>query len=407
MLNDLLIEMLGMQDYSITKAECKGDKVHLWLDLKEKVFRCPHCNQMTFSTHSHWKVTLKELPMLGYNTLLHIPHYRVYCTCQRKPIPVDIDIKEPGFQMTRRLARAIVKAAESVPLSFISDLYDIHWNTARDVDFNYLKNRIDMTSHLSPQFIGVDEVSYHKGHKYMTIVTDQKLRHVIFVTKGRKSSNLSEFFTTRMTSETRENLVAAAIDMWDPYEKSLKQHTPHAAVVYDKFHLLRMLNSCIDQTRRELQRQLEEKDRRLFKHTRFLLLKGQERLTPDQQQTLRELLNQNEPLQTAYLLKEQFRQLYTIEAEKDEPPDKVFKRAFAFLIGWLQRASACNLSSFRAFINRVKKRWYGILNYFRFRITNGLSEALNNKIASLQKRAYGYRNLEYFTLKIYQQGKFI
>lgn len=407
MLEDLFITMLDMQGYSITKTEFVKSELHLWLDLDEKIFVCPHCGQLIFSTHSHWDIELKELPVLGYKTFLHIPHYRIRCECQNKPITTDIDVKEPGFMVSRRVARSVVESAKRVPLDFVKDMYGLNWNTARNIDYEYLKKQIDMVALVAPTRIGVDEVSYHKGHKYMTIVTDQDLHHIVFVTKGRKSSNLNEFFENRIDPVAKKRLEAASIDMWDPYEKSLRKHAPHAVVVYDKFHISRMLNNCVDQVRRQEQTGLEKEGRLFLKHKRFLFLKGQENLKPDQQQTLQEILEQNKSLQTAYLLKEQFRHLYTIEPLPDETPDMLFRRAFQFLVGWLQRAINSKLKPFLAFVKRIKKRWQGVLNYFLYPISNGLSEGLNNKIASLQKRAYGYRNLEYFMLKIYQQGNFI
>lgn len=144
-----------------------------------------------------------------------------------------------------------------------------------------------------------------------------------------------------------------------------------------------------------------------MKRSRHLFLKGQENLRADQQQSLQQLLAQNEPLHKAYVLKEQFRQLYGLERQGDDTDSAFFQRGFQFLVGWRRRAEQSALRPFKTLVRQVKKRWQGILNYLIYPISNGLSEALNNKIASLQERAYGFRNFERFVLKIHQQGGLI
>ena len=211
--------------------------------------------------------------------------------------------------VTKQLALAIYTAACDVPVKFVCSMFGVNWNTARDIDLENLKHRIDMVEPVAPNAIGVDEVSYQKRHNYLTLVTDADTRRLIFVTTGRRSENLAEFFTSRIDPQASKWLEAASIDMWDPYEKALRQHAPHAMIVYDKFHLIRMVNECVDQVRREQQNLLERQGSSLLKHQRFLFLRGQEKLSPDQQQTLAEILKQNEPMQMAYILKEQFWQL--------------------------------------------------------------------------------------------------
>jgi transposase len=327
--------------------------------------------------------------------------------CRTQPVVIGTLIKEAGFRVTRSLASQVVEMARDIPVKLVASLLGLHWNTVRDIDLTHLKQRIASIDPVVPNSIGVDEIAYQKRHKYLTIVTDQSSRKIIYVTRGRKSENLAEFFKDRIDPIAARWLEAASIDMWDPYEKTIRRYSSHALIVYDKFHLLRMLNDCVDQVRKQAQEGLSREGRRVFRHKRFLLLKGQERLKPEQQQTLDELLEQNHSLHTAYLLKEQFRQLYHIDSDEGDTPAILFRKAFQFLVGWLRRARASGLTPFMPFIRRVKKRWAGILNFFLYPISNGLSEGLNNKIASLKKRAYGFRNLEYFTVKIYQQGGFI
>lgn len=407
MLEKLLMELMGLQGHCVEKAEMIDHKLHIALRPVERRLTCPRCGRVTTAIHSHWIVKLCERPMLSYPVVLHLPHYRIRCGCQSKPVSIETAIKDEDFLVTRRLADEVVRMAKETPVKFAANVLGIHWNTARDIDRRYLKNRIDSIDPVAPNSIGVDEVACLKGHKFLTIVSDQSSRRVVFVTQGRKCENLKEFFEKRCDPAAAKRLEAASIDMWDPYEKAIHQCAPQAMIVYDKFHISRMVNDCVDGVRKHEQSRLTAEGRKLLKHKRFLLLKGQERLSPEQQQSLKELLEQNEPLHKAHLLKEQFREMYSIEPDQDDTPATYVQKIFQYLVGWLERASQSNLAAFTPFIKRVKKRWPGILNYFRYPISNGLSEGLNNKISSLQKRAYGFRNLEYFTLKIYQQGGLI
>lgn len=396
-----------MQAYIITKCEIEGTSLHLWLDIKNKMFNCPQCERLIFSTHGNWESILHELPILGYHTILHIRNYRVRCSHCRIIFSVQSGTQHIGFRVTQSLANAIITGAKEVPLQFIAELYGVNWNTARDIDYAYLKERIDSIEPVAPNSIGVDEIAYKKGHKYLTIVNDLTNHKTIFVTKGRKKENLAEFFEERIDPGAKRWLEAASIDMWKPYETTLQHYTPQAVIIYDKFHIFRMLNDCVDTVRRQEQKHLEQQGISFLKNNRFILLKKQESLRPEEQQTLASIMQLNEPLQKAYILKEQFRVLYTIDSENTKTDAELVQRAFQLLVGWLQRAIESKLKPFIDFAKRIKKRYMGILNYFRYPINNGLSEGLNNKIASLIKRAYGYRNTEYFILKIYQQGNFI
>ena len=407
MLEELLIQMMGLQGHYVEKVEMKDGILHIWFQPTVRLLTCPHCGRGTASIHSQWTVSLSERPILGHPATLHLPHFRIRCECQSKPVGVAPCVQDDDFLVTRRLADEVPRMAKETPIKLTAALLGLHWNTARDIDLRHLKKRIDAIEPVAPNSIGVDEVSYHKGHQYLTIVSDHSSHRIVYVAKGRKSENLKEFFEKRCDPLAAKRLEAASIDMWDPYEKTIRECAPQAMIVYDKFHLLRMLNECVDGVRKHEQARLSGEGRKLLKHKRFLLLKGQERLRPDQQQSLKELLEQNRSLHSAHLLKEQFRQMYSIEQDESDPPASCVQKAFQYLAGWIERASESGLAPFASFVKRVKKRWAGILNYFRYPITNGLSEGLNNKISSLKKRAYGFRNLEYFMLKIYQQGGLI
>ena len=176
-----------------------------------------------------------------------------------------------------------------------------------------------------------------------------------------------------------------------PYELEVRRHCPRARIVYDRFHLMKLLNRALDDLRRRLQRTLPPEGRSYLKNKRYLLLKAKENLTEKQQVRLDELLAVNEPLNAAYILKEDFRTLFD---EKDT------RRARKGIKDWKARARQSELSELLGFVKMLNRRRYGILNFFRQRITNGLAEGLNNVVKTIKKVAYGFRDWQYFRLKI-------
>jgi len=203
--------------------------------------------------------------------------------------------------------------------------------------------------------------------------------------------------------------------MWEAYRKSVKEWLPNAEVVSDKFHVIEHLNKALDEVRKNEARRLDKDDRKILKRKRWVLLKGAENLSPEQQGTLRELMGANENLQKAYLLKEEFRDFYRTDF-KWHWRRGLFKRiaelARNYLRGWVKRAKESLLRPLVKFCGMVQRHEEGILRYFVKRVTGGISEGMNNKIKVVKRRAYGfkvvkrraygYRDPAYFILKIHQ-----
>jgi transposase len=183
------------------------------------------------------------------------------------------------------------------------------------------------------------------------------------------------------------------IDMHDPYRQAIAETIPHARIVYDRFHLVKLLNKSLDDLRRRLQRDLPPEDRKVLKNKRYVLLKPNEKLTTKQQVALAELQRVNEPLSTAYVLKEDFREIYQSRRVSEA------RTAFAH---WIRRVRASGIPELQDFVKTLRRHFTGVLAFFRYghRLTNGLSEGFNNVIGTIKKVAYGFRDLVYFRLKI-------
>jgi transposase len=201
---------------------------------------------------------------------------------------------------------------------------------------------------------------------------------------------LKDFWLKLRASKAK--VVAAACDMSAAYWSAVQEHLPDAALVFDRFHIVKLANDAIDEVRRGIQRTLELTGRKAIKGKRYLLLLGRENLTPEQQPSLEEALEWNEPLSLAYYLKEELRELWNQPSHAE---------AASYLQAWACKALRVELQPIRRLAKTMLMHAKSILNYFHHPITSGKMEGINNKIGRLTRVAYGYRDTEFLYLKIF------
>jgi len=277
-----------------------------------------------------------------------------------------------------------------MPVKDVSELADVDWDMVKDAEVRYIAGLLRKRNLDGITDLGIDEVSEKKGHRYLTLVTDINKRRVIWVGRGRDRAVLRAFFRWFGEKRTRR-LKCIVIDMHDPYELEIRRRCRRAKLVYDHFHVIKPLGLAIDNIRRRQQNEMPPEGRRYLKGSRFLLLRNREDLTKGQRVRLKELCAANETLSTAYLLKEDLRAVF----RRLDP-----KIARAELRDWKRRARESNIPEVLAYVKMLDRRRFGILNFFKQRKTNGLSEGFNNVVKTIKKNAYGFHDWQYFRLKI-------
>ncbi len=279
---------------------------------------------------------------------------------------------------------------KNTPVIEVADEMGVAWRMVKDAEIRHIEGLLKERDLNGIRELGVDEVSEKKGHRYLTLVTDIRGRRVIWAGQGRDKATLEAFckwFGWKRLRRVRRFV----IDMHDPYELAIRENCPRARIVYDHFHLAKILHRAIDDLRRRLQAKLPPEGRLILKKKRYLLLRGRETLSPNQRVRLRELLRVNKPLSTAYILKEDFRAVF------EERHPAVARKA---LKDWKERVRESGIPELVGFIRTLNRRRYGIQNFFQHRITNGLSEGFNNVVKTVKKMAYGFHDSRYFQLKI-------
>lgn len=289
------------------------------------------------------------------------------------------------------------------PAKSVAKWHGLDDETVKQIDREILEEKVERTPRGGVTAIGVDEISHKKGHQYLTVITDLKSRRVIGLEKDRKCESL-ERFLRYLGAEHCADIEAVAVDRWKPFRKAIKKHCPQAAIIYDKFHLIGDCNEAVDKVRKRLMRTLGTQERHQLKDSRWALLKAPGNLTTSQREKLREVERFNRPLYRAYLLKEQFRQIYRMEPFKGQSLQAFVEEAARNFDAWCHKVMYSRIEEMKQFVRSIRKDRAMILNYFVHRLTNGLTEGFNSVIRSIQRRANGYRDMSYFTLKVYQKA---
>ena len=244
--------------------------------------------------------------------------------------------------------------------------------------------------------IGVDEIQYGRGHQYLTLVyqIEAGCQRLLWVGKERTSASFQQFFTL-IGKELSENIEFVCSDMWKPYLDLIKQHCTHALNILDRFHIVAKMNLALDDVRAaEARRMAQEGYEPLLKKSRWCLLKRPENLTDWQRLKLRDLVRYNLQSVRAYLLKEQFQQLW----HYDSPI-----WAGKFLDQWCTQTLRSRIEPMKKFARTVRTHRELLLNYFRARkqFSSGVIEGLNNKAKVTMRKAYGFRTFRSTELALY------
>lgn len=271
--------------------------------------------------------------------------------------------------------------------------FRLDWKTVKELDCQYMREQLKRAGVPAPKVIGIDEVSMRKGHTYRIVVSDLIRRRAIwFGGIDRSEESMNQFYAW-LGPKKAKKIRLAVMDMWKAFEKSARKNISHAAVLYDKFHVMRHLGEALDKIRKQEYARLAGKDRSFIKGQKYTLLSRKENLDLDGRKSLRKLLGANKRLNTAYLLKEIFGQLWSYEREG---------WARRFFDNWRDSLKWQRLKPYEKFAKMIERHWDGIAAYCKVenKVSLGFVEGLNNKIRVIQRRAYGLRDEEYLRLKI-------
>ncbi|PIP27628.1 MAG: hypothetical protein COX30_00870 [Candidatus Moranbacteria bacterium CG23_combo_of_CG06-09_8_20_14_all_39_10] len=294
---------------------------------------------------------------------------------------------------TKRFAFYVGRRCRASSIKDVAKELKLNWKTVKDLEKQYMREQLKRTGKARPKVIGVDEISVRKGHNYRIVVSDlEKHRPIWFGGKDRSEESMDEFYQS-LGVKSSQKIRLAVMDMWKAFEKSAKKNIPQVAILYDKFHVMKHLGEALDTIRKQEYERLNSKNKKYIKGQKYILLSNRKNLTLDGKTSLKALLKANKRLNTAYVLKESFGQLWNYQTEG---------WAYRFFDNWKKSLKWQRLKPYEKFVKLIEKHWDGIAAYSKpeNKVPLGFVEGLNNKIRVFQRRAYGLQDKEYLRLKV-------
>jgi len=294
---------------------------------------------------------------------------------------------------TKRFAYYVGRRCEKSTIKDVAKELMLDWKTVKNLEKEYLKAKLKKASPVNPEIIGIDEVSIRKGHEYRIVVSDLLQKRPIWFGGIDRSKDSLDMFYQALNSLQRNKIRLAVMDMWKAFEKSTKENIPDAAILYDKFHVIRHLNEALDKVRRLEYKRVSEKTRKYIKGQKYTLLSRKDNLSLKGKRSLQKLFKINKRLNVAYILKESFGQLWSYRSEK---------WAYKFFNNWKDSLKWQRLKPYEEFSKMIERHWDGIAAFCKSenKVSLGFVEGVNNKIKLIQRRAFGLRDEEYLKLKI-------
>jgi transposase len=360
----------------------------------DSVYRCPVCG----SSDCTKKGTAPRewlMPCPGHKSkvtvVADIP--RVHCKSCGITRQVDVGFALPKRHYVKAFAAQVVAFLSAMSISAIAINFNLDWDTIYTIFSDWLEVMKKGICLDNLKRIGIDETSVGKGHRYITIVIDLDTGSPVFVNDGKSEEALLPFWEM-LGAERMQNIECVAMDMGCAFQSAVRKHLPNADIVFDRFHVVQLVNRYLDNLRREEHAKAIGEGKRAFIRCRFLLLKNDENLNEARHERERRdaLLNLNKPLFDMHLMSLEIRDIWR-QGSKCEAEEE---------LGRILRAA---LSSDVKLIRRLGESLYrykdGILAYYDHRITSGVIEGVNNKIKTKARSSYGFRNKNFYKLIVY------
>jgi transposase len=350
-------------------------------------FACPNCNTEC-SVHDTKERRWQHLNFLQYCCYITARVPRVNCSKCGKVIQIEAPFARSGSGFSLLLECMMLQLAKIMPVNEVAKLFNISDDRVWRVIHHYVPKAVEQTDWSMVKTIGIDETSRKKGHNYVTTVTDLDTSKVIYVTVGKDATTIDNF---RAEFEKRgllpNQIQSICSDLSPAFILGIRNNFPNAQHVYDKFHIIKIVNKAVDEVRTK-----EAKTNEQIRNCKYSLLKNPENLTSKQKTVLDSILAEYTQSGEAYKFKLEFQDLFKLPSKAE---------AELYLTDWITSVQNSKISQMKKLAKSIKRHWNGILSWFDNKISNGKVEALNCGIQNLKRRAKGFRTLENFQVLIY------
>jgi transposase len=392
MSTSLLYHAFGIRGYEYVRTDYQGSEVIFTIHQDLKTCCCSACGSRAIRPRGRVERRFRALPIGSRPTTVVLPIPRVHCLVCGIVRQVEISFADPQRSFTRSFERYALELSRRMTIRDVASHLGVGWDVIKEIQKRDLLRRFAKPKLKHLLAIAIDEIAVAKGHRYLTIVMDLEGGVVVFVGDGKGADALKPFWKRLRSSGAK--VAAVAMDMSAAYRAAVSTHLPRAKIVFDHFHVVKLFNDKLSDLRRALYREATDAmHKEVLKGTRWLLLKNPENLDAekDEKRRLEEALALNKPLAMAYYMKDDLRRFW-------EQPGKRF--ATTFLDGWNRRAETSGIKMLQQMAKTLAAYRSGLLAYYDVMISSGPMEGTNNKIKTMKRQAYGFRDREFFKLKI-------
>ena len=354
--------------------------------------KCSGCLKPLAQVHEYVQRTVRDMPLVDRQLRLKVKLHRLVCPDCGKCLQ-HVPWLDKYSRLTKRLVEHLQHLCQHMSIKHVAKTLGLHWQTVRELDARRLQQQIDSLPPAQPERLVMDEFAMFKGHRYASVILDADTRRVLYIAPGRSRKSLRPFFEA-LGKQGCQRIQAVAMDMNTAFDAEVKHWCPKAKVVYDLFHVVAKYGrEVVARVRVDAANALrgDKRQRKMVKSVHWLLLKNEAHLRPEQKQHLQQVLQANQPLMTVYVLKDELKQLWNCS----DPWQ--FRRSWR---QWHEHCQQSGIACLQRFAKKLSKYWRGILSRVHWPMHTGLLEGINNRIKLIKRMAYGYRNTEYFFLKI-------
>lgn len=384
----------GIRSFKYQKTERAKSIEIYYLHSTAKRLACPCCQSRDTSIAETGKTRDIRGLCIGFKkTIMRIATRRILCRDCGASIQEPISFCSDSYvRHTKWAARFVLGLRGEMSIKAVARFTGLHWDTVKNIEKAWLEKKYRKVRLNEVEYLGIDEVYLGKVMGYITVVRDLDSGAVLFIGKGKGGDALKKF--KKRLKRRSKHIKAVAIDMANSYSAWVKDVLPDAEIIYDHFHVIKLMNERMNNLRRSTMNKLEDEQKKELKGKRFLLLRNEESLSSDAAEELNKLRFEFKDLGTASLMKEYLRNIYKLA-------DTCELARTAFLL-WCEKAEASGIRCLKQMAKTIRKRLQGLLGYWRHnRITSASQEGFNNKIGWLTRQAYGYHDEKYLHLKIY------
>lgn len=387
----------GWEGYRVSWIDRReGPYAEIWIylsPLTDGPVICDGCGAEVRDIHEIAAREVRDLPILDARTWLWVPRRRVSCP-RCGPKLERLSWLGRYSRVTKRLAESVARLCAVLSIKQVAAFFGLGWDAVKAIDRRHLEERLGPVDLTDVTVIAMDEFAIQKGHRYATVIVDPIVKRVLWVGRGRGRKDIRPFFRL-LGKAGRKRLQAVVMDMNGAYETEVRHQCPEAEIVFDLFHVVAKYGrEVIDRVRVDEANRLkgDTKARKVIKSSRWLLLRNRDAIKKDEDRIrLDELLAANHALMTAYVLKDDLKSLWTHRNEAD---------ARAAWNSWFSRAIESGIEALIAFARKLETYLSGIIAHCRWPLHTSLLEGINNKIKVIKRMAYGFRDDQYFFLKI-------